>query len=43
MNKNDNSSLWTIANRSRYFLIPNNQELPNGKFVIIGSAGVCSW
>jgi hypothetical protein len=39
MNKNDNSSLWTIANRSRYFLIPNNQELPNGKFNVYENTG----
>jgi hypothetical protein len=39
MNNENNFSLWTTANWSRYFLIPNNQELANGNFVIITSTG----
>ena len=39
MNTEDNCSLWTSSNRSRYFFIPHNQELPNGDFTILTSTG----
>ena len=37
MNKN---SLWTNSNRSRYFLIPNNQNLTPGNFTIQTLTGI---
>lgn len=33
-------SLWTNSNRSRYFLIPNNQNLPPGNFTIQTLTGI---
>jgi hypothetical protein len=39
MKTQDNGSLWTNLHRSRYFLIPNNQELANGNFAIFTSPG----
>ncbi len=34
MRSNDKVSLWTNSNRSRYFLIPDDQELPDGDFIL---------
>ncbi|MDZ8239995.1 MAG: hypothetical protein RMZ69_23055 [Nostoc sp. ChiQUE01a] len=34
MNSKDKCSLWTDSKRSRYFLIPDNQKLSRGRFII---------
>lgn len=39
MNTEDKYSLWKSSNRSRYFFIPHNQEIPNGDFTIFTSTG----
>jgi hypothetical protein len=39
MKPNDKSSLWTDSKRSRYFLIPNNQKLSRGSFIICTLTG----
>ncbi|WP_446399412.1 YbjN domain-containing protein [Coleofasciculus sp. C1-SOL-03] len=39
MDNENNSSLWTTVSLSHYFLIPNNQELPNGNCIILTSSG----
>ena len=39
MKLNDKSSLWTDSKRSRYFLIPSNQKLSRGSFVICTLTG----
>lgn len=39
MNSKNKPSLWTDSTRSHYFLIPDNQELPNGDFILYNLNG----
>jgi hypothetical protein len=40
MNSKDKRSLWTDSKRSRYFLIPDNQKLVRGSFIILTLTGI---
>ncbi|MEH2069095.1 MAG: hypothetical protein V7K47_13195 [Nostoc sp.] len=40
MNNQDKLSLWTDSNHQRYFLIPDNQKLSRGRFIISTLTGI---